>query len=259
MSESLPPPRAPSYSLTALAVCAACAAIVYVAINAVKVLQRLDESIAIAGGAEYLLEPSVDLLVDRLNESGYDRQPIDPDDPLLKRRTIVISEGVHERLATRVIERLLYLDAIEPGEPIELRITTSGGWVDSAFAIVDTMRSIESPVNAVAVGGCYSAGTVILAGATGERTATPNALLSVHVNDYYRGGEAFEADTHELVRFRDLYLDHTSVPGEWFEAEGEEHYYFDAQQALKFGLIDRLAKPAWESPAEEKRRKRPAA
>lgn len=259
MSDSPPPVRNPSYPLTALAVCVACGAIVFLAINAVKVLQRLEESIAVAGGAEYLLEPSIDLLVDRLNESGYGVHAIDPDDPLLKRRTIVISEGVHERLATRVIERLHYLDALDPGEPIELRIATSGGWVDSAFAIVDTMRSLESPVNATAIGGCYSAGTVILAGATGERTATPNALLSVHVNDYYRDGDTFDADTHELVRFRDLYLDHTNVPREWFEEPGEEHYYFDAKRALEFGLIDRLAEPAWDKPAAPAEETRDAA
>lgn len=205
------------------------------------------------------IEYAVDQLVDRLNESGYDRQPIDPDDPLLKRRTIVISEGVHERLATRVIERLLYLDAVDPGEPIELRITTSGGWVDSAFAIVDTMRSIESPVNAIALGGCYSAGTVILAGAAGERTATPNALLSIHVNDYWRGGEEYEADTHELARFRRIYLRHTQTPEEWFEEEGERHYYFDASRALDMGLIDRIAEPAWEAPAKQAKRQQPAA
>ncbi|MEO0530377.1 MAG: ATP-dependent Clp protease proteolytic subunit [Planctomycetota bacterium] len=210
--------------------------------------QQLNKSIEVAGGAEYVAEPLIDQLVDRLNESGYDHQPIDPDDPMLKARIVLINAGINERVAARVTERLLYLDRLDPTKPIDLRVHTSGGWVDSAFAIVDTMRSIEAPVNVTAVGGCYSAGTVVLAAATGTRSAMPNTVLSVHVNDYWRGDDDYDADVQELARFRRVYQQFTRVPKEWFDEPGDQQYYFDAEQALRMELIDEIAEPQWQVP-----------
>jgi len=227
-----------------------------------ELAQRVNTDIDHYGGVEYLAEPAIDQLVDRLNESGYDHQPIDPDDPLLKRRVILICEGMHERVARRVVERLLYLDGLDPAAPIDLRIATSGGWVDSAFAIVDTMRSLRAPVNVTALGGCYSAGTVILAAGTGTRTATPNALLSVHVNDYQPGVDEFDLDldARELARFRDVYRRYTDVPADWFEEPGDNQYYLDAEEALELGLIDQIAEPEWQTPPERRAEpRRPAA
>lgn len=221
--------------------------------------ERFTTAIDDSGGAAYLAEPGIDQLVDRLNESGYDHQPIDPEDPLLAKRTILICEGMHERVARRVIERLLYLDALDPAAPIELRITTSGGWTDSAFAIVDTMRAIQAPVNLTAVGGCYSAGTVILAAGTGTRSATPNTVLSVHVNDF-EPDDDLDYDGRELARFRGVYERYTKVPTEWFEEPGDNQYYLDAKQALRMELIDKIAEPKWQAPAvDQDKTVRPAA
>lgn len=226
-----------------------------------ELAERVGESIDASGGVEYLAEPAIDQLVDRLNESGYDHQPINPDDPLLKRRTILICEGMHERVARRVIERLIYLDAIDPTKPIELRVTTSGGWTDSAFAIVDTMRAIQAPVNVTATGGCYSAGTVILAAGTGTRSATPNTTLSVHVNDFHPNQEDdLDFDGRELTRFRRIYERYTSIPPDWFDEPGDNQYYLDAEEALRLELIDEIAEPHWQAPAvEEDAAARPAA
>ncbi|TWU00671.1 ATP-dependent Clp protease proteolytic subunit [Botrimarina colliarenosi] len=203
------------------------------------------------GGVEYLAEPAIDHLIDRLNESGYNHQPIDPNEPLLKSRIVLVCEGMNERVARHVVERLIYLDALDPARPIDLRIATSGGWVDSAFTIVDTMRAIEAPVNVTAIGGCYSAGTVILAAATGKRAATPNTLLSVHVNDF-EPGDDFDVDRRELDRFRDVYRRYTDVPESWFDGTGDNQWYLNAEQALKMELIDEIAQPVHQ-PAEEPR------
>ncbi|MEN0109595.1 MAG: ATP-dependent Clp protease proteolytic subunit [Planctomycetota bacterium] len=223
-------------------------------------VERANEAIDAGGGMEYLAEPAIDQLLDRLNESGYGLRPVDPSEPLLATRTILISEGMNERVARHVIERLLFLEKKDAAAPIDLRIATSGGWTDSAFAIVDTMRAIAPPVNVTAIGGCYSAGTVVLAGATGERAATPNALLSVHVNDYARPDDEYDADVRELERFRRIYLRHTGVPPEWFETPGDNQYYLSAEQALGLGLIDRIASPEQDVPRRDgKRGRRPAA
>jgi ATP-dependent Clp protease protease subunit len=200
------------------------------------------------GGLAYLADPAIDKLIDRVAESGGEPAPIDDGDPLLKSRVIVVTEGMNERTARYVVERLIYLDRQSPTSPIELRLSTSGGWLDAAFAIVDAMRGIDAPVNVVATGGCYSAGTVVLAAATGTRSATPAAVLSVHVNAYEPLGE-FDADEQDLRRFRDVYERYTRVPAEWFDTEGDNQYYLDADQALEMGLIDEIAEPKWKAPA----------
>lgn len=243
--------------LIAIAVLAVAGCVVALTVQSWKVLDELRVALDASGGVEYLTEPTVDHLVDRLNESGYGHPALDTDDPLLKSRVILVCEGMNERVARRVIEQLLYLDMANPTAPIDLRIATSGGWTDSAFAIVDTMRSIKAPVNVTAIGGCYSAGTVVLAAATGTRAATPNTLLSIHVNDF-QPGDDMEMDTRELTRFRDLYRRYTKVPEEWFEQNGDNQWYLDPEQALGLGLIDEITEPAWK-PREAPPAVRPAA
>ncbi|WP_197524913.1 ATP-dependent Clp protease proteolytic subunit [Botrimarina hoheduenensis] len=211
----------------------------FVGVNAGRLLMRVIEAIDVAGGPEYLAEPLVDQLFDRFNESGYGAPPLNTSDPLLADRMIIVTEGMNERVAARVIRELRYLAAANPDAPITLYLSTPGGWLDAAFAIVDTMRSISPRVNVVATGGCYSAGTVILAGATGRRSATPNTLLSVHVNDYLPEGN-FSADDRELARFRAIYAEQTAIPQAWFDEPGDNHYYLDALQALELELIEAI-------------------
>lgn len=244
--------------LITVAALAVAGCVVALTLRAWQVGEELNAALDTWGGMEYLTEPTVDHFVDRLNESGYDQGTLDVDDPLLKRRIILVCEGMNERVAKRVIEQLVYLNAADPTGPIDLRITTSGGWTDSAFAIVDTMRAINAPVNVTAVGGCYSAGTVILAAATGKRSATPYALLSVHVNDYEEG-EATDMDPHELSRFRDVYRRYTDIPQEWFEQTGDRQWYLDADQALEMGLVDEITEPVWKPKAKRSIVSRPAA
>ena len=212
-----------------------------------------------SGGWETLDYSEAQALVDGLTDSGVAAPSLDPDEPLLAQRRIVVAEGMNELTARHVVERLLYLDRLDPEEPIDLLLCTSGGWTDSAFAIVDTMRSIDAPVDVTAIGGCYSAGTLILAAGTGVRAATPNALMSVHVNDYYRDVDEFHSDTTELERFRALYDRHTDVPAEWFETPGDNQYYFDAERALEMRLIDEIAPPQWQAPEADREPARPAA
>lgn len=210
------------------------------------------------GGLDYMEEALAERFVNLLTQEGFDRLPLDPDDPMLGLRKIVVTEGLNERVARDVVERLLHLDALDPTKPIDLYLATSGGWLDSAFMIIDTMRSIRAPVNVIATGGCYSAGTAVLAAATGERTATPGTVLSIHVNDYLPAGE-FDIDEHELRRFQLLYARYTDVPQYWFTAPGDNHFYIDADQALDYGLIDEVAKPEWVEPKIERKQARPAA
>jgi ATP-dependent Clp protease protease subunit len=174
--------------------------------------------------------------VDAQVEAGDPMGPIDPDDPLLRRRTIVITAGINERTAAHVIPRLLYLSSVDPRAPIDLLVTTTGGWRDTAFAIIDAMRMIEAPVNTWAIGQCASSGALIVAGGTGTRAATANALLMVHANlepsdePFGEGSRTFDRE----VRF---WKERARLPPAWALDSGEE-YYLTAEEAQRFGVVD---------------------
>ena len=189
----------------------------------------------IAGMAEEV----TDLFADSLTEAGFGFSDESLDDPLLAGRRILITEGINERVANAVVRRLFYLDATDPTAPIDLYIATAGGWLDSAFTIVDAMEGIRAPVNTIAIGGCYSAGSVILVSGTGRRVATPNVVISVHANQT-AGDRKYSAWKPFRERFERVYREKASVPEEWFPMTGEKHYYLSPEEALELGLVDEV-------------------
>jgi ATP-dependent Clp protease protease subunit len=174
--------------------------------------------------------------VDAQVEAGMPGAAIDPEDPLLRRRLIVITASINERAAAHVIPRLYYLSALDPRTPIELVVSTTGGWRDSAFAIIDAMRLIAAPVNTLAIGGCYSAGTLVVAGGTGTRAASSDALLMVHAN-LEDAREPFAQETRELAREERFWKTHARLPGDW-DLAGGGSYYLTAEEAKEYGIVD---------------------
>ncbi len=179
-------------------------------------------------------------LVDAAVEAGATAPALDPLDPLLQRRTIVVTEGINERTSREVVQKLFHLDAAAPGTDIHLWLASSGGWVDAAFTIVDAMEAIESTVHVTCVGGCYSAGSLVLAGGTGTRTVSRNALVMVHANRE-DSSEPFSFGRLSLKRFDRFYREHANLPPEWFPLTGDKAYYLSAPEAVESGLADRIA------------------
>ena len=179
-------------------------------------------------------------LVDEATEAGFPARNLDPRDPLLAERIIVVTEGINERTAREVVQKLFHLEAVEPGRPIDLMIASPGGWVDAAFTIVDAMETISSPVNTHCLGGCYSAGSMILAAGTGERVLSRNALVMVHANRE-DSSRPFSFGRLSVQRFDTFYRQHADPPEEWFPLTGERTYYLSARQAVEYGLADRIA------------------
>jgi ATP-dependent Clp protease protease subunit len=163
------------------------------------------------------------------------------DDPLLGRRTILVTANINERTASDVVSRLLYLNAQDSRRPIELYLSTQGGWVDSAFTIIDVIERIEAPVNTWAIGGCYSAGALILSAGTGRRYATPNAILMIHASLDPATTTSFAYEQLALERYERVWRERAALPAAWFPMVGGEEYYLSAQEALKFKLIDEIA------------------
>jgi ATP-dependent Clp endopeptidase proteolytic subunit ClpP len=193
--------------------------------------------------AENLADPE-DLVQDVVDEylSANPHVPeLRADDPLLKSRKILITSNINEFTANEVAARLLYLNSVDPRRPIDLYLSTQGGWVDSAFTIIDAMDLIEAPVNTWAIGGCYSAGALILAAGTGRRYAAQNSLLMVHASLDEDTKRAFSYEHLALDRYERIWRERAKLPDEWFPMTGGEEYYLSPDEALEFKLIDEIA------------------
>ncbi|MDB5101745.1 MAG: ATP-dependent Clp protease proteolytic subunit [Cyanobacteria bacterium RYN_339] len=108
-----------------------------------------------------------------------DPQPHDLDALLLRERIVLVTAALDAEQAGRVIARLLYLDAVEPGEEIRLYLNSPGGEAAAGLAVYDTIRALLSDVRTVAVGEVAgTAALVLAAGAPGKRHALPSARVT---------------------------------------------------------------------------------
>jgi len=181
----------------------------------------------------------LETFLDSQIEAGIYEATLDEDDPLLAARTVVITNVINERTAREVSRRLFYLDSLDGETPIDLYIATPGGWVDSAFSIIDTMLLIEAPVNTWAIGGCYSAGALILTSGTGRRLATQNAILMVHAS--MDDSEAqYSFDRLAKRRYERVWRNTAALPEDWFPMTSGAAYYLTPHEALEFELIDEI-------------------
>ena len=177
-----------------------------------------------------------DNLSSSFSQEGLFYPANDLQDPLLDARKIVIANGMNEHTIKEVVRKLLYLDSLNQ-QPIDLYISSQGGWYDAVFTIIDTFHAIGSPVNTRCIGGCYSASMVLVASGTGTRYALPNAHFSVHI-DY--GNFDSEPYGEPPDRVNTFYKNFSDIPQDWLPLENDRYYYFSAQQALEFKLIDHI-------------------
>jgi len=190
-------------------------------------------------------------------DAGMEDPILAADDPLLRERKVLLYHDVNSRTAKDISARLMYLDALDPGKPIDLYISTQGGWSDNAFTIIDTMRTISAPVNTWAVGGCYSSGVLILAAATGTRHATEDAVLMIHAN--LEDSKDPDSSEHlERERYERVYREWARLPADWYPMTGNRERYLSPKQALAFHLVDDIV-PVWNRQDARERRSTSAA
>jgi len=201
--------------------------------NTVRSLRALDDALA---DPVAIAEPIIDEL---LASMPADLQ-LRADDPLILTRQILVTENINERTAKDVVARLLYMNALDPQRPIDLYLSTQGGWVDSAFTIIDAMQLIDAPVNTWAIGGCYSSGALILAAGTGRRYATPNAVLMIHASLDQETKASYSYERLALQRYERIWRRRAALPDAWFPMVGGGEYYLSPQEALDFKLIDEI-------------------
>jgi len=160
-------------------------------------------------------------------------------DPLLMQRKLFLVSSINAHSGKKLIEQLMYLDHQGNGEPIDLYIRSTGGLLDDAFAIYDTMQSMRSPVNTYAIGLCHSAGGIVLAGGTGRRYAFPNAIVGVHTNMPTQE-IANDFGTARRKRFENFWKSKAKLPDDWYPMTSNREIALTPAEALKYGIIDEI-------------------
>lgn len=166
---------------------------------------------------------------------------------LLKDRIIFLGEEVNEVTASLVVAQLLFLEAEDPEKDIHLYINSPGGSVTAGMAIYDTMNYIKCDVSTVCIGMAASMGAFLLAGGTkGKRIALPNAEIMIHQPLGGTQGQATEieiAAKHILKtkeKLNRILADNTGKDYETVCADTERDNWKSAQEALEYGLIDKV-------------------
>ena len=166
---------------------------------------------------------------------------------LLKDRIIFLGEEVNDVTASLTVAQMLFLEAEDPEKDIQLYINSPGGSVTAGLAIYDTMQYIKCDVATICIGMAASMGAFLLAGGTkGKRSALPNAEIMIHQPLGGTKGQATEieiAAKHILKtkeKLNRMLAENTGQSYEVICADTERDNWKTAEEALKYGLIDRI-------------------
>ena len=166
---------------------------------------------------------------------------------LLRERVIFLGEPIDDQVANIVVAQLLHLESDDPDKDVSVYINTPGGSVYAGLAIYDTMQFIKPEVQTTCVGVAMSMGSLLLAGGTaGKRAALPNSRILIHQPSGGFEGVSSDIDIHarEVLAVRDrldeVYSKHTGQPVEQVHADMERDRFFTGEQAVEYGLIDRV-------------------
>ena len=166
---------------------------------------------------------------------------------LLRERIICVHGEVSDHMASLVTAQLLFLESENPDKPVFMYINSPGGLVTAGMAMYDTMQYIRPEVHTICMGQAASMGSLLLAsGAPGCRFALPNARIMLHQPSGGAQGMAADIDIQakEILRTRarlnQLYVNHTGQPLSEIERVMDRDYFMDVQQAVEFGVIDKI-------------------
>lgn len=166
---------------------------------------------------------------------------------LLNDRIIVLSDEVNDQTASIVIAQLLYLESQDDSKDISLYINSPGGSVTAGLAIYDTMNYIKCDVSTICMGMAASMGAFLLSsGAKGKRICLPNSEVMIHQPLGQAQGQATEilirADLIKRTRdnLNKILAANTGKSIEEIERDTERDNFMTAQQALEYGLIDKI-------------------
>ena len=166
---------------------------------------------------------------------------------LLNDRIIFLSDEVNDATASLVVAQLLFLEAQDPDKDISFYINSPGGSVTAGMAIYDTMNFIKCDVSTICIGMAASMGAFLLAAGTkGKRIALPHSEIMIHQPLGGAQGQASDIKIRAelILRTRDMLnkilSENTGKPIEEIERDTDRDYFMTAQQALDYGIIDKI-------------------
>jgi ATP-dependent Clp protease protease subunit len=182
-----------------------------------------------------------------IEQTGKGERQYDIFSRLLKDRVIFLGEAIDNSVANVVVGQLLFLESVDPDKDIHLYINSPGGSVTAGLAILDTMRFIKSPVCTICIGEASSMGAVLLAaGEKGKRFSLPNARIMIHqpLGGFHGQATDIQIRAKEILRTKDklngLLATATGQPIERIEADTERDNFMSADEAVEYGLVDRI-------------------
>lgn len=168
---------------------------------------------------------------------------------LLKDRVIMMVGAVEDNMCTSVVSQLLFLESQDANKDITLYINSPGGVITSGMSVYDTMQYINPSVNTVVIGQACSMGSFLAqAGAPGKRFILPNARHMIHQPSGGAQGMAsdIEISYKEILYLKDrltnLYVKHNNKGKTYedFEADMDRDYFMSAEEAVEYGLADKV-------------------
>ncbi|XAY04234.1 ATP-dependent Clp protease proteolytic subunit [Paraconexibacter sp. AEG42_29] len=167
---------------------------------------------------------------------------------LLNNRIIFLGSAVDDTLANLVVAQLLHLESADPEKDISIYINSPGGSIYAGLAVYDTMQFIKPDVSTICCGIAMSMGSLLLAGgAPGKRMALPNSRILIHQpSSPGFEGQATDIEIHarEILKTRaridEIYAKHCGKPTEEVHRDMERDRFFSSQQAMEYGMIDRV-------------------
>ena len=168
---------------------------------------------------------------------------------LLKERIVFVIGPINDNVASLVTAQLLFLESENPKKEISLYINSPGGLVTAGLGIYDTMQYIKPEVSTLCIGQAASMGSFLLAAGTkGKRFSLPNSRIMVHQPSGGFQGQVtdIEIHTNEIkktkIRLNEIYAKHTGKKIQEITEIMERDKYFSPDEAIKFGLIDKVIK-----------------
>lgn len=166
----------------------------------------------------------------------------------LEQRKVFLWGPVDDESARDIVSRLLYLEALDPGEKITLYINSPGGIITSGYSILDTMNLISSPVSTVCMGLAASMGSILLsAGQKGERYIYPLGEVMIHQPSIeYLQGRASDIEIHarQIAKSKEIAAEilakNCSQSIEQILKDFDRDYWMDARESIAYGIVDKV-------------------
>lgn len=186
-----------------------------------------------------------------IEDTGRGERSMDIYSRLLKDRIIFIGTDINDQVANVVVAQLLFLKMEDPKKDINLYIHSGGGLITAGLAILDTMQFLGCDVNTYCIGQAVSIAALLLAAGTkGKRFALPHSRLMLH--QPYGGvmgtSEDISLQAREILNLKkitaSLLARFTGQTIEKINEDSERDFYMDPEAALKYGLVDHIARPS---------------